>query len=113
MILISSALMIFFLINSSLAYEAGDIVVAYDCGNPEPYTGTHGVQYTPDSKYTQGTHVADYLQSFDSRKFRFSLDPFVYLTERHSDKTFSYMINIYEDGVYTLNLKFAELYFKE
>jgi len=52
MILLSSALVIFYIINPSLAYEAGEIVVAYDCGNPEPYTGTHGVQYTPDSKYS-------------------------------------------------------------
>lgn len=35
------------------------------------------------------------------------------MTERHSDESFYYKLPIYDEGKYTLILKFCELYFKE
>jgi len=40
---------------------------------------------------------------------KYTDDPFVYMTERHSEGSFSYQIPIKENGNYVLILKFAEV----
>ncbi|EGR28371.1 hypothetical protein IMG5_177180 [Ichthyophthirius multifiliis] len=47
------------------------------------------------------------------KQIKYTDDPLLYKTERHSDESFAYSLPLNEYGTYTVILKFCELYFTE
>ncbi len=85
-----------------------NVVYAVNCGGPALKT-KDGVRYEADSGFSSGL-ASDYgLVNFAS--IRNTKDSELYQTERYDTQTFSYQVPVPSDGVYTLVLKFSEVYF--
>lgn len=93
------------------AVEAGlnakNVVYAVNCGGPSLKT-KDGVRYEADTGYSSGI-TSDF--GFNFASIRHTKDPELYQTERYDTQSFSYQIPVPGDGVYTLVLKFSEVYF--
>ena len=84
-----------------------NVVYAVNCGGPSLKT-KDGVRYEADTGYSSGV-TSDY--GFNFASIRNTKDSELYQTERYDVQSFSYQIPVTEDGVYTLVLKFSEVYF--
>ena len=87
--------------------NAKNVVYAVNCGGPALKT-KDGVRYEADTGYSSGIS-SDYGLNFAS--IRNTKDSELYQTERYDTQTFSYQVPVPSDGVYTLVLKFSEVYF--
>ena len=87
--------------------NAKNVVFAVNCGGPALKT-KDGVRYEADTGYSSGVS-SDY--GFNFASIRNTKDSELYQTERYDTKTFSYEVPVPGDGVYTLVLKFSEVYF--
>jgi hypothetical protein len=82
------------------------IVHAINCGG-YPYTDKNGISYSSD-KFYDGGKTSDYGMNYDISN---TDDMIIYQTERWSSETITYSLPLKEDGIYTLILKFSEVYF--
>jgi hypothetical protein len=93
------------LITSKL--ELSKVIHAINCGYFEYYTDKNGIVYSPD-KFFDGGKTSDYGINYDISN---TDDMIIYQTERWSSETITYSLPIKEEGIYTLILKFSEVYF--
>ncbi|CAF3261310.1 unnamed protein product [Rotaria socialis] len=91
-------------------YSAGimdHVIYAVNCGG-EAHTDVNGIRYRKD--YLKAGINSDYgRNSFISRVAK--EDMILYQTERYDLQSFSYEIDVIDDGDYVLWLKFAEVWF--
>jgi hypothetical protein len=77
--------------------------IRVNCGG-NGYTDSHGNTWSSDFGYTAGNAYST------SSWISGTPDPALYQTEHYSNGTFAYQFNV-PNGAYTVNLKFAEIYF--
>ena len=82
------------------------VVHAINCGG-YPYTDKNGISYSSD-KFYDGGKTSDYGMNYDISN---TDDMIIYQTERWSSGTITYSLPLKGDGIYTLILKFSEVYF--
>jgi hypothetical protein len=101
------------LLNSKLHLDANKVILAIDCGAEQSKFGADAYKFEADQGYQPNTKVADYSLNDELKNtdIKYTDDPFVYMTERHGEESFTYQIPIKENGNYVLILKFAEMYF--
>jgi len=87
--------------------SAKNVLYAVNCGGPALKT-KDGVRYEADTGYSSGI-ASDY--GFNFASIRNTKDSELYQTERYDTQSFSYQVPVLADGVYTLVLKFSEVYF--
>ncbi len=91
---------------SSSKLDPSKVVHAINCGG-YPYTDKAGISYSSD-KFFDGGKTSDYGMNYDISN---TDDMIIYQTERWSSETLTYSLPLKGDGVYTLILKFSEVYF--
>jgi hypothetical protein len=91
---------------SSSKLDPSKVVHAINCGG-YPYTDKAGISYSSD-KFYDGGKTSDYGMNYDISN---TDDMIIYQTERWSSETITYSLPLKEDGIYTLILKFSEVYF--
>lgn len=83
------------------------VVLAINCGGEE-YVDSNGIKYIEDKYFSKG-QTSDFGLNYDISDTN---DMELYQTERWFSDTFSYSLPLSADGVYTLILKFSEVYFQ-
>jgi hypothetical protein len=91
---------------SSSKLDPSKVVHAINCGG-YPYTDKAGISYSSD-KFYDGGKTSDYGMNYDISN---TDDMIIYQTERWSSETITYSLPLKGDGIYTLILKFSEVYF--
>jgi hypothetical protein len=91
---------------SSSKLDPSKVVHAINCGG-YPYTDKAGISYSSD-KFYDGGKTSDYGMNYDISN---TDDMIIYQTERWSSGTITYSLPLKGDGIYTLILKFSEVYF--
>ena len=91
---------------SSSKLDPSKVVHAINCGG-YPYTDKAGISYSSD-KFFDGGKTSDYGMNYDISN---TDDMIIYQTERWSSGTITYSLPLKGDGIYTLILKFSEVYF--
>ncbi len=91
---------------SSSKLDPSKVVHAINCGG-YPYTDKAGISYSSD-KFFDGGKTSDYGMNYDISN---TDDMIIYQTERWSSETLTYSLPLKGDGIYTLILKFSEVYF--
>ena len=91
---------------SSSKLDPSKVVHAINCGG-YPYTDKAGISYSSD-KFYDGGKTSDYGMNYDISN---TDDMIIYQTERWSFETITYSLPLKGDGIYTLILKFSEVYF--
>lgn len=61
------------------------------------------------------TIAVDYStdSSYNGALIKYTKDPEIYMTERHSYKTFKYDVPLSSEGTFTIILKFCEMFFTQ
>ena len=91
---------------SSSKLDPSKVVHAINCGGYS-YTDKAGISYSSD-KFYDGGKTSDYGMNYDISN---TDDMIIYQTERWSFETITYSLPLKGDGIYTLILKFSEVYF--
>ncbi|MFH4974603.1 hypothetical protein AB6A40_001312 [Gnathostoma spinigerum] len=92
---------------SENVYLGGSVFYAINCGG-QFHVDTYGIRYQSDPLRTG--IASDYGNRFAILRVP-PVDAILYQTERYHTEDFTYEIPTPEDGLYTLVLKFSEVYF--
>jgi len=86
-----------------------ELIWAVNCGSEKPLIDKDGVEWQADSNYEGG------IKSSEGNNHRWIVpNADIYHSERWSKSAkFSYFLPVYNEGHYTLVLKFSEIYFDE
>ncbi|CAG9329332.1 unnamed protein product [Blepharisma stoltei] len=93
------------IVSMTLICSFGQPIYAVNCGGEE-YIDSSGVFWNKDQGYKGGLSI----HPGRNKIVKYTNDPAIYQTERHSSDNFSYNIRLPTPGSYILILKFAEFW---